>query len=176
MSGGGCGRPSAWEAQAEEAPRLGKKSFFARGPSRRVEPSDRTHTTAPVNETPVELIYAHSSWEVRACPCVVCPVEAAHWEQNETTHPLRPTFPLCAVTVKQSEVGRARGQRASNKSLTQARRTGCLRAVYYNRRVYVNAAVQQSAAKRGTTTVSRSNIRVIQHLDSSAHGLVRRWL
>jgi hypothetical protein len=35
---------------------------------------------------------------------------------------------------------------------------------------------QQSAAKGSSTTVSRSDIRLIQHLDSSAHGLVRRWL
>jgi hypothetical protein len=34
---------------------------------------------------------------------------------------------------------------------------------------------QQSAAKGSLTTVSRSDIRLIQHLDSSAHGLVRRW-
>jgi hypothetical protein len=34
---------------------------------------------------------------------------------------------------------------------------------------------QQSAAKGSSTTVSRSEIRLIQHLDSSAHGLVRRW-
>jgi hypothetical protein len=33
---------------------------------------------------------------------------------------------------------------------------------------------QQSAAKGSSTTVSRSDIRLIQHLDSSAHGLVRR--
>jgi hypothetical protein len=35
---------------------------------------------------------------------------------------------------------------------------------------------QQSAAKGSSTTVSRSDIRLTQHLDSSAHGLVRRWL
>jgi hypothetical protein len=35
---------------------------------------------------------------------------------------------------------------------------------------------QQSAARGNLTTVSRSDIRLIQHLDSSAHGLVRRWL
>jgi hypothetical protein len=35
---------------------------------------------------------------------------------------------------------------------------------------------QQSAAKGSSTTVSRSDIRLIQHLDSSAHGLVRRKL
>jgi hypothetical protein len=35
---------------------------------------------------------------------------------------------------------------------------------------------QQSAAKGSSTTVSRSDIRLIQNLDSSAHGLVRRWL
>jgi hypothetical protein len=34
---------------------------------------------------------------------------------------------------------------------------------------------QQSAAKGSLTTVSRSDIRLIQYLDSSAHGLVRRW-
>jgi hypothetical protein len=34
---------------------------------------------------------------------------------------------------------------------------------------------QQSAAKGSSTAVSRSDIRLIQHLDSSAHGLVRRW-
>jgi hypothetical protein len=34
---------------------------------------------------------------------------------------------------------------------------------------------QQSAAKGSSTTVSRSDIRLIQHLDSSALGLVRRW-
>jgi hypothetical protein len=34
---------------------------------------------------------------------------------------------------------------------------------------------QQSAAKGSSTTVSRSDIRLIQHLDSSAHGLVWRW-
>jgi hypothetical protein len=34
---------------------------------------------------------------------------------------------------------------------------------------------QQSAAKGSSTTVSRSDIRSIQHLDSSAHGFVRRW-
>jgi hypothetical protein len=33
---------------------------------------------------------------------------------------------------------------------------------------------QQSAAKGSSTTVSRSDL--IQHFDSSAHGLVRRWL
>jgi hypothetical protein len=33
----------------------------------------------------------------------------------------------------------------------------------------------QSAAQGSLTTVSRSDIRLIQHLDSSAHGLVRRW-
>ena len=35
---------------------------------------------------------------------------------------------------------------------------------------------QQSAAKGSLTTVSRSDIRFIQHLDSSALGLARRWL
>jgi hypothetical protein len=35
---------------------------------------------------------------------------------------------------------------------------------------------QQSAAKGSSTTVSRSDIRLIQHLDSSALGLVQRWL
>jgi hypothetical protein len=35
---------------------------------------------------------------------------------------------------------------------------------------------QRSAAKGSSTTVSRSDIRLIQHLDSSARGLVRRWL
>jgi hypothetical protein len=34
---------------------------------------------------------------------------------------------------------------------------------------------QQSAAKGSSTTVSRSDIRLIQHLDSSALGLIRRW-
>jgi hypothetical protein len=34
---------------------------------------------------------------------------------------------------------------------------------------------QQSAAKGSSTTASRSDIRLIQHLDSSALGLVRRW-
>jgi hypothetical protein len=34
---------------------------------------------------------------------------------------------------------------------------------------------QQSAAKGSSTTASRSDIRLIQYLDSSAHGLVRRW-
>jgi hypothetical protein len=34
---------------------------------------------------------------------------------------------------------------------------------------------QQSAAKGSSTTVSRSDIRLIQYFDSSAHGLVRRW-
>ena len=34
---------------------------------------------------------------------------------------------------------------------------------------------QQSAAKGSSTTVSRSDIRLIQLLGSSAHGLVRRW-
>jgi hypothetical protein len=33
----------------------------------------------------------------------------------------------------------------------------------------------QSAAKGSLTTVSCSDIRLIQHLDSSGHGLVRRW-
>jgi hypothetical protein len=33
---------------------------------------------------------------------------------------------------------------------------------------------QQSSAKGSSTTVSRSDIRLIQHLDSSAHGLVWR--
>jgi hypothetical protein len=33
----------------------------------------------------------------------------------------------------------------------------------------------QSAAKGSSTTVSRSDIRLIQHFDSSALGLVRRW-
>ena len=35
---------------------------------------------------------------------------------------------------------------------------------------------QQSAANGSSTTVSRSDIRLIQHLDSSALGLARRWL
>jgi hypothetical protein len=35
---------------------------------------------------------------------------------------------------------------------------------------------QQSAAKESSTTVSRSDTLLIQHLDSSAHGLLRRWL
>jgi hypothetical protein len=35
---------------------------------------------------------------------------------------------------------------------------------------------QPPAAKGSSTTVSRSDIRFIQHLDSSAHSLVRRWL
>jgi hypothetical protein len=35
---------------------------------------------------------------------------------------------------------------------------------------------QQSAAKGSSTTISRSEIRLIQHLDSSPLGLVRRWL
>jgi hypothetical protein len=35
---------------------------------------------------------------------------------------------------------------------------------------------QYSAAKGSSTTVSRADIRLIQYLDSSAHGLVRRWL
>jgi hypothetical protein len=35
---------------------------------------------------------------------------------------------------------------------------------------------QQSAAKGSSTAVSQSDIRLIQHFDSSAHGLVRRWL
>jgi hypothetical protein len=35
---------------------------------------------------------------------------------------------------------------------------------------------QQSAAKGSSTTVSRSDIRLIQYLDSSALGLVRRLL
>jgi hypothetical protein len=35
---------------------------------------------------------------------------------------------------------------------------------------------QLSAAQGSPTTVSRSDIRLIQHLDSSALGLVRRWL
>jgi hypothetical protein len=35
---------------------------------------------------------------------------------------------------------------------------------------------QQPAAQGSSTTVSRSDIRLTQHLDSSAHGLVRRWL
>jgi hypothetical protein len=35
---------------------------------------------------------------------------------------------------------------------------------------------QQSAAKGSSTTVSRSDIRLIQHFDSSALGSVRRWL
>jgi hypothetical protein len=36
---------------------------------------------------------------------------------------------------------------------------------------------QQSAAKGSSTTVSRSdNIQLTSHFDSSAHGLVRRWL
>jgi hypothetical protein len=34
---------------------------------------------------------------------------------------------------------------------------------------------QQSAAKGSSTTVSRSDIRLIQYLGSSALGLVRRW-
>jgi hypothetical protein len=34
---------------------------------------------------------------------------------------------------------------------------------------------QLSAAKGSSTTVSRSDIRLIQHLDSSALGLIRRW-
>jgi hypothetical protein len=34
---------------------------------------------------------------------------------------------------------------------------------------------QQSAAQGSSTTVSRSDTRLIQHLDFSAHGLVRRW-
>jgi hypothetical protein len=35
---------------------------------------------------------------------------------------------------------------------------------------------QQSTSKGSLTTVSRSDIRLIQYLDSSALGLVRRWL
>jgi hypothetical protein len=35
---------------------------------------------------------------------------------------------------------------------------------------------QLSAAQGSSTTVSRSDIRLIQHFDSSALGLVRRWL
>jgi hypothetical protein len=35
---------------------------------------------------------------------------------------------------------------------------------------------QQSAAKGSLTTVSRSDIRLIQYVDFSALGLVRRWL
>jgi hypothetical protein len=35
---------------------------------------------------------------------------------------------------------------------------------------------QLSAAKGSSTTVSRSDIRLSQYLDSSAHGLVWRWL
>jgi hypothetical protein len=35
---------------------------------------------------------------------------------------------------------------------------------------------QQSAAQGSSTNVSRSDVRLIQYLDSSAHGLVRRWL
>ena len=34
---------------------------------------------------------------------------------------------------------------------------------------------QQSAAQGSSTTVSRSDIRLIQYFDSSALGLVRRW-
>jgi hypothetical protein len=34
---------------------------------------------------------------------------------------------------------------------------------------------QRSAAQGSSTTVSRSDIRLIQYSDSSAHGLVRRW-
>jgi hypothetical protein len=34
---------------------------------------------------------------------------------------------------------------------------------------------QLSAAQGSSTSVSRSDIRFIQHLDSSPHGLVRRW-
>jgi hypothetical protein len=34
---------------------------------------------------------------------------------------------------------------------------------------------QQSAAQGSSTTVSRSDIRLIQHFVYSAHGLVRRW-
>jgi hypothetical protein len=34
----------------------------------------------------------------------------------------------------------------------------------------------QSAAQGSPTTVSRFDIRLIQHFDSSALGLVRRWL
>ena len=34
---------------------------------------------------------------------------------------------------------------------------------------------QQSAAQGSSTTVSRSDIRLIHHFDFSAHGLVRRW-
>jgi hypothetical protein len=37
-----------------------------------------------------------------------------------------------------------------------------------------NSHGQQSAAQGSSTTVSRSVIQLIQHLDSSAHGLVRR--
>jgi hypothetical protein len=35
---------------------------------------------------------------------------------------------------------------------------------------------QQSAAQGSSATVSRSDIRLIQYFDFSAHGLVRRWL
>jgi hypothetical protein len=35
---------------------------------------------------------------------------------------------------------------------------------------------QLSAAQGSSTTVSRSDIRLIQYLDSSALGLARRWL
>ena len=35
---------------------------------------------------------------------------------------------------------------------------------------------QLSSAQGSSTTVSRSDIQLIQHFDYSAHGLVRRWL
>jgi hypothetical protein len=37
------------------------------------------------------------------------------------------------------------------------------------------ALLYARTAKGNSTTVSRSDIRLIQHLDSSAHGLVRMW-
>jgi hypothetical protein len=46
---------------------------------------------------------------------------------------------------------------------------------YGNTVLSVSTHGQQSAAKGSSTTVSRSDIRLIQYLDSSAHGLVRRW-
>ena len=42
-------------------------------------------------------------------------------------------------------------------------------------RSFATQLAQQFAARGSSTPVSRSDIRLIQHLDSSAHGLVRRW-
>jgi hypothetical protein len=41
--------------------------------------------------------------------------------------------------------------------------------------IFLSFTTPAAAAQGSSTTVSRSDIRLIQHFDSSAHGLVRGW-